>query len=159
MCCFWCPASQFRLDRSDVFTGRTIMVLLVWWGHKREGGGKPGFNYTRIIRLHNELCYISREWREEGGRRKKDEDTVSGRRSVSPILVQTCCDELSREPPSSCQQAKAASMAQSQAAFFYFLLKYFCLKAVIGEKTLSLAWISHWGGSRKSCICEYAQFF
>lgn len=59
---------------------------------------------------------------------------MSGRRSVSPILVQTCCDELSREPPSSCQQAKAASTAQSQAVSFILVLKYFCLNTVIAEK-------------------------
>lgn len=59
---------------------------------------------------------------------------MSGRRSVSPILVQTCCDELSREPPSSCQQAKGASTAQSQAGFLLFLLKYFSLKADRAEE-------------------------
>lgn len=74
------------------------------------------------------VTYQGSGGRREGGRRKKDEDIVSGRPSVSPILAQTCCDELSREPPSSCQQAKAASMAQSQAAFFYF-----CAQILLSE--------------------------
>lgn len=70
-------------------------------------------------------------WRRERGRRKKDEDIVSRRRSVSPKLVQTCCDELSREPPFSCQQAKAASTAQSQAVIFYYY--YFCAQIYLFE--------------------------
>lgn len=74
-------------------------------------------------------------WRRDRGRRKKDEDIVSGRRSVSPILVQTCCDELSREPPFSCQQAKAASTAQSQAVgCCFFAPKYICPKAGRADK-------------------------
>lgn len=69
MCCFRHPASLFRLHPSDVFSSRTIMVRLVWRGHKGGGGALN----KRIVRLHRQLCYISRQGRkEEGGREMKE---------------------------------------------------------------------------------------
>lgn len=92
---FWCFKDAHE-------QGIAAMVSLVWWG--LNGGEGPALiMYVYSIFPPSSVTYQGEG--KEGGSRERDGVIVSGRLSVSQIVMETCWDELSGEPPSRCQQA------------------------------------------------------
>lgn len=94
---FWCFKGVHEL-------GISVMVLPGLM-ETQWGGKDPSLiMYVYSIFPLSSVTYQGRE--KEGGSREKDGVIVSGRLSVSQIVLETCWDELNRKPTSSCQQAK-----------------------------------------------------